>query len=132
MSLPASIFTKLSTDGSATSALLGVSTDCRVYPGQAPDKMAMPFVVMTMVSSNPETTHDASSDFDLSDIQFSIVAGTYSEAWAIRKAIRSDLSDVVLDGGEKPVEFNERDGFSEAIDAHALILEASIWHNPIS
>lgn len=130
MSLPASIFAKLSDAGSATSALVGSSSDCRVYPGQAPEKATMPYVVFNGVSSEPAGTHDASSDFDLTTIQFSVIAATYAAARAIRRAIRTDLSDVTLADGEKPVEFIERDGFSESVDAHVLLLDVSIWHNP--
>lgn len=130
MSLPVSIFSKLSDVSSATAALIGSGSDCRVYPGQAPDEPTMPYVVFNGVSSNPAGTHDASSDFDEVTMQFSVIAATYLAAWQLRQAIRADLSDVTLAGGEKPVEFIERDGFAEGVDAHVLMLDVSIWHDP--
>jgi len=131
MSLFASIFTKLSDANSATAALVGSTSNCRVYPGQAADKANLPFVVFSGVSSTPAGTHDESSDFDLTDVQFSIAAATYAAASAIRKAIRADLSDVALAGGENAVDFTERDGFAEGVDAHVLLLDVSFWHDPL-
>lgn len=130
MSLFASIFTKLSDAGSATAALVGATSNCRAYPGQAPEKVALPFVVFSGISSEAEVTHDASNDFDQIDVQFSIVAETYAAALAIRKAIRADLADVALADGEKAVDFTERDGFAEGIDAHVLLLDVTFWHDP--
>ena len=131
MSLAESIFTALSAGGSATAALVGELLDCRVYPGQAPAGTAMPYVVYNGVSSVPAGSHEASSNFDQVDIQFSIIGATYLAAVRLRQAIRADLSDVELGGGEKPVEFIERDGYAEGVDAHVLLLDVSIWHNPL-
>ena len=90
----------------------------------------MPFVVFSGISSQAEVTHDASNDFDQTEVQFSIAAATYAAALAIRKAIRADLADVALAGGEKAVDFTERDGFAEGIEAHVLLLDVSFWHDP--
>lgn len=131
MSLPASIFSQLSDASSATAAIVGSGVDCRVYPGKAKESQpAMPYSVFNGVASDAEVTHDASSDFDLMDVQFSIIADTYAAAWALRKAIRADLSDVVLAGGEKAVDFIARDGFAEGVDGFVLMLDVSFWHNP--
>lgn len=135
MSLPASIFTKLSTDGSATAALVGTGSNCRVYPGRASDQPVMPYVVFTGVSSDDAgSSHESSNDFDQTDVQFSIITdkqgGGYASAWAIRQAIRADLADVTLAGGEKAVGFIERDGFAEGVDAYILLLDVSFWHDP--
>jgi hypothetical protein len=131
MSLPTSIFAKLSDAGSATAAIIGSGATCKAWPGKASEKAVMPYVVFNVVSSSDEgADHQESSDFDLVDIQFSIIAATYPAAWALRRAIRADLSDVTLAGGEKPVGFIERDGFSEGVDAHVLTLDVSFWHNP--
>lgn len=132
MSLAASIFTKLSNVASATSALIGSGSSCRLYPGQAPAQVALPYVVTTAISSQAEVTHDESNDFDQIDVQFTIIAATYLGALAIRKAIRADLADVALAGGEKAVDFTDRDGFSDGVDAHAMILDVTFWHNPSS
>jgi hypothetical protein len=130
MSLPASIFTKLSDAGSATAALIGTGSNCAAYPGKAPPKTPPTYVVFTGVASSAEVSHDESSDLDLTDIQFSIIADDYKAAWELRQAIRADLSDIELAGGEKAVDFDERDGFAEGIDAHVLLLDVSFWHNP--
>jgi hypothetical protein len=132
MALAESIVAKLSHASSATAALIGSGDDCRIRMDKAPSAPAVPYVVFTLVASVANTTHDASSDHDLADVQFSAIASTAAAARNLRKAIRSDLSDVALTAGEKAVEFIERTGFSEATDQFVALLDVSFWHNPLA
>ena len=132
MSLESSIFTALSDAASDTAAIIGAGSDCKLYDGQAPARVALPYAVYSRISSSPESTHDASSDLDLIVIQFSCVASSLKAARALVRAIRADLTDTALTSGEKAVEFVERSGFSESVDAHVAMVDVSIWHNPLS
>lgn len=129
MALAESIIAKLSEDA-AVSAIVGSGATARVFAGIAPAGTPAPYAVFSVVASNAEVTHDASSDFDLATIQFTCVADTYTAARNLRKSIRGALTDATLAGDEKAVDFMERDGFSEAVDAYAQLLDVDIWHNP--
>ncbi len=126
-----SLFSALSAADALAASLLGAGNLCRVYPGKARPGVELPYVVMTGVSDDNTPTHDSASGLTLAEVQFSIVAETYSEAARVRTAIRGDLNAArVLANGEQPVDFSETDGFSESTDQHLLILTASIWHVP--
>lgn len=130
MPLAESIFAKLSADA-AVSALIGDSDSCRLFPGVAPEGVALPYVVYTEIAADQDgATHDASSDFERMTVQFSIVAGKWSDARDTRKAIRNALTDATLTGGEKTVSFMPRQGFSDSVDAHVAMLDVDFWHNP--
>jgi hypothetical protein len=133
MALAESIFAKLSAADSATAAIVGAGSACRVYPGEAPIEVARPYVVVTEVfGDNEAATHDATSDFERMTVQFSCVADTWVAARNLRKAIRADLTDTTLAGGEKAVSFLPRQGFSETLGMHLAELDVEIWHNPLA
>ena len=131
MSLESSIFSALSDDASATAALVGSGSGCRVFPVQAPEGTEVPYVVFRPVASQSAGTHDASSDFDLTTIQFTCISSSYASSIALRKAVRSDLTDQTLSGGEKVVGFDETAGFSDSVEMWLSILDAKIWNLPL-
>lgn len=125
-----SLFAALSVATAQTAAQLGTGIACRLYPGQAPAGVELPYAVMTVVGGIETPTHDSATGPTLSDVQFSIVAGTYRGAAQVRAALRGDLDGAALAEGEQVAEFDERDGYSDATDQHVLLLTASIWHTP--
>lgn len=130
MALAESLFAKLTASGAASAAYTGVGDAARVFPGQAPAGTPAPYIVINVLASQAAATHDATSDFDLSEVQFSCVAETYKGARDLARAVRADLSDVVLAGGEKAVDFTFREDVAESVDAYLHQVQASIWHNP--
>ena len=131
MALAESIYAKLIADTPVLAPLgQSIGASIRIYPAQAPATPTVPYVVFQVISTDPTAAHNGPGTLDLTSVQFSIVAATYLAARDLRKAIRAALDAVTLAGGEKTVECTERDGFSDSVDQHVLLLEASIWNAP--
>lgn len=130
MSLAASLFTLLSGGSSATGAIVGTGSACKVFPGIAAHGTEAPYVVFQDVSSVPTLTHDAASSKSSRLVQFSCVASTYLGALALGAAVVADIDSVALAGGELCLACSQMDGFSEATDLYIRIVEATIWAGP--
>jgi hypothetical protein len=117
-SVPAALFAKLSDATSATSALVGPGTSCRVYPEIAPNFAPKPYVVFHQVSFDPGTTHNEGFQTATRLFQFSCYASTYAEAIAVRDAVVADLDNATLSSGDAPIVQDERSSYEEAVDLH--------------
>lgn len=127
MSLAASIFTKLSDVASATGAIVGTGSACRVYPGIAPAGAAAPYVVAQELYSEPVNTHAAATTHALRTVQFSCVASTYAGALALASAVAADLDNVALAGGELCHSMRAQDGYAEGADLFLRIIDAEFF-----
>lgn len=72
---------------SAVSALVGL----RVYPVQAPQGVATPYVTYSLVAAVPANQLDGVADVDQRRIQIDTYAATYAEARSVMSACRNEL-----------------------------------------
>lgn len=127
MALAESIFAKLSHVSSATGALVGTGSDCRVHAGIAPTSPVVPYVVQTELPSAPDATLGEAAGSSRRTVQLSCVAATYRAARAIAAAIIADLDNATLAAGEVCLGCSDYDGFSEATDQHLCHVDADFF-----
>jgi hypothetical protein len=127
MSLAASIFAKLSAEGSATAALLGTGEVCKVYASIAPIETVAPYAVWQIVSDAPHNTLNEARGSGSVMVQASCVAGTYVEAEAIGDAVMADLDNQTLAAGERCTSVSAQDGYSETTDQYLRLVEAMFF-----
>ncbi len=118
MTASEALFAALSDPASATSALVGSESDCRIYPEQAPPAVERPYVVFAQIGAQPGTTHNEPFETATRLFQFSCFAITFSAAVALRDAIIADLDNATLANGDSPIFQDERGGYEEAVDLH--------------
>lgn len=118
MSLESSIFAALSDAASDTAALVGSGDACRVYPGNAPAGTTVPYAVFQHIASDPDRTHDGASSISNDLVQFSCFGATHAAASALCDAIISDLDNIALSTGAKPILQDRRNTFETAVDLH--------------
>lgn len=116
MSVQADIFAKLSDSASATSALAGSGSSCRVYPEFAPAKSLRPYAVVQHVATSPATTHNEAFGTAHLMLQVACFADTFDAAQALRDAIVADLDNVELASRDAPVLQDERSTYEPAVD----------------
>lgn len=129
--LAESIVAKLSAAGSATAALIGDGSACRLYPGIAPVAAAAPYCVYTELPGAPDNTLGEASTSGRRPVQFSVVAATYLAARQAAAAIKADLDNATLAGGEQCLSCSDPyDGYSEATDQHLAHVDADFFAAP--
>lgn len=103
-----------------------------IHPGRAPDGATLPLVVWLQVASTNNESHGEASQMDDTLLQLSCYAATYAEARDLRRAVRNALENKPLDGGERLVDFTERDLFEPLIDAFHCVLECHALHDALA
>lgn len=132
MSLASDIFFKLSTD-TGVGALLGADSTCKVYPVIAPPLLVAPYAVWKVITSDPQTTHDAEpAGLDEIFLQFSIIGRTASEAIEIRKAIRAVFDGGTLPSGQPTIIDAEHDQFDQTVELYHAILEVRTFADQLA
>lgn len=119
-----SIFSKLSASSAATAAILGETTESRIYATKAPVGTPPPYAAVIEVSGTPDPTLGEASASARQLVQFSCVADTTRTARLIAQAIIADLDNVTLAGGEVCLSCSTQQGFSESTDQFLTIVEA--------
>jgi hypothetical protein len=84
------IYSILGADATVT-GLLGSGNALRVYPIQAPQNAALPFVVYTKVANDPQDTKDGQA-VDHIRIQIDVYASTYSNLEDVSAAVDGALN----------------------------------------
>lgn len=110
------IFDRLSDPASASAALIGAGSNCRLYPEMSPNNSDIPYVVFSLISTQPANTLDETFGIANRMVQFSCFARTFAEAAAVRDAITGDLDNVALSNGDIPIVQNQRNGFDETVE----------------
>jgi hypothetical protein len=123
MSLPASIFAKLSAAPAATEAIVG--TD--IYPMKAPQGVEAPYVAWQLIAAAPDNTLNEAAASGTHLVQFSCFATTYEGACALGDAVTADLDNATLAGGERVLSCEPSDGFSDDVNLFIRLVEASIF-----
>lgn len=118
MSVSSAIFDRLSDPTSATAALVGSGSTCRVYPELAPNLAAKPYVVFLQIALQPANTLNEPFEVANRLFQFSCFAATFGDAIALRDAVTSDLDNVALSTGDIPIVQDQRNGFEEVVDLY--------------
>lgn len=89
--MSAPIFETCSRDLVVT-GLLGTGADMRLYSfGEAPDKVAKPYVVWQVINGNPENYLAGRPDADGFTLQVDVYASTGTSARQVRTAIRNAI-----------------------------------------
>jgi hypothetical protein len=89
--MSAPIFEACSRDPVVTE-LLGTGADMRLYSfGEAPDKVARPYVVWQVINGNPENYLAGRPDADGFTLQVDVYASTGSSARQVRTALRNAI-----------------------------------------
>lgn len=89
--MSAPIFETCSRDPVVT-GLLGTGADMRLYSfGEAPDKVARPYVVWQVINGNPENYLAGRPDTDGFTLQVDVYASTGTSARQVRAALRNTI-----------------------------------------
>lgn len=89
--MTAPIFETCSRDPVVT-GLLGTGADMRLYSfGEAPDKVAKPYVVWQVINGNPENYLAGRPDADGFTLQVDVYASTGTSARQVRTALRNAI-----------------------------------------
>ena len=125
------LFAILSADPGVKSAL-GVSTGpYPIFPTRAPPGQTLPFIVHQLVASTTDTTHDDNSEFEDALYQVSVFAATHAQARAIRMAVYAALqAHPKLFDGSTVITEGQRDLYDQQVDAHHMIVEVRVLHDP--
>ncbi|AVF54204.1 hypothetical protein AL527_02900 [Pseudomonas fulva] len=114
--MSAPIFEACSRDPAVT-GLLGTGADMRLYSfGEAPDKVARPYVVWQVINGNPENYLAGRPDVDGFTLQVDIYGTTGASVRSVRDAIRDAIelqANITRWGGESrdPTTKNYRTSF---------------------
>lgn len=85
------IFLVCSTDPGVT-ALIGSGVDCRIYSfGEAPEGVARPYVVWSLIDGNPENYLAGRPDADGFTLQVDVYAASAGLATQVTSALRDAL-----------------------------------------
>lgn len=125
MKLAEAIYAALSADAGVIALVVD-----RIYPGRAPQGVALPYVVYFMVASVPDQTHGETSQLDNTLAQFSCYAETYAQARDLRQAVRATLENQTLGNGSRPIIDTERDQFEEVANLYHHLLDVNFYHDP--
>lgn len=64
----------------------------RIYPSRLPSKYVLPAIVITTISSLPQTTHTGNSGrVEISNLQLSLITRTESQLDSLERAVRTAL-----------------------------------------
>lgn len=109
----------------------------RVYPLIRPQDSAMPALVFTTISSQPDATHDGATGLSESRIQLDAYAATYAAAKGLARAVRGVLhqfaGDVEVDGGTVTLQGVFQDGERDLFEGEAperifrVSLDFNVW-----
>lgn len=139
MSLRVAIHDCLKGDSRVT-ALIGTGDDCRHYPDEAPQGVAVPFVVSYEITGRAEETHglpgDPEDTLDSTLIQFSCFAASAEDSVALRKAVRAalleDTAAVLSTAGVRVTSPQTRGAFEDDRALYNAQLDLTFTHNPNS
>lgn len=109
----------------------------RIYPMALPQNATLPGIVYQQLSGGKEHSHDANADLERPRFQFTAIAGTYSGAAALAKAIVDCLDNyhgtvlgVRIDAIHKQ---NTMDVFTRTEDEQhstfSSLVDFVVWHH---
>lgn len=116
MMTPASLYNALS----GNAGLAALVSD-RIYPVQAPQDAAAPYVIWSRISSQPFTTHSEAALNQDDLVQFSCFAADFDAADAVANALIAALDNVALSTGDSPTLQSRRDmGNEDAVELYRV------------
>lgn len=122
----AKAFTDLLKAAPTVTALCGT----RLYPDVAPDRVAVPYIVYSELSSQTEESHDDANGLDGTEIQFACYAHDTLTAITLRQAVRNVI---VAPGALPGIPVTQPQTRTFTADEQALaaaILEVTFMHRP--
>jgi hypothetical protein len=110
----------------------------RIYPLQAPQAVAKPYLVYFRVDSNEVSSHGGPSGLAASRFQFSSFALTYGGAKALAAAVKAALDGFSgIMGGvggiqvDIPSRVNEMDGYDSSLAIYYVDSDYILWHEEV-
>jgi len=113
----------------ATSGVTAI-VSTRIYPGRAPDRALPPFIVLTGVSDEPQSTFEAETDETLVNtrVQIDCYDKQHDDAHDLAKLVRRALESYDAADGLRALKLDSRDLYDDDIQAHRVNMDFSIWN----